>query len=82
MIVKICKDEKILDFLVDWLYNLHMDTNKQPREIKSEYTANGMMAVAPAHNVAMQQNGWKVGKNFFQPSQKRVIINAVKQKRK
>ena len=52
-----------------------MNTNKQPREIKSEYTANGMMAIAPVRNVAIQQNGWTVGKNFFNPSTKKVIKN-------
>jgi hypothetical protein len=45
-----------------------MNTNKQPREIRSEFTANGMMAIAPARNVAsVQQNGWTVGKDFFKP---------------
>lgn len=62
------------------MYNLHMDTNKQPREIRSEFTANGMMAIAPVRGVALQQNGWTVGKNFFQPSKKRDIITPLKRK--
>jgi hypothetical protein len=66
MIVKICKDEKILDLLVEWLYNQCMNTNKQPREIRSEFTANGMMAIAPVR-AATQQNGWTIGKDFFKP---------------
>ena len=48
-----------------------MNTNKQPREIRSEYTANGMMESAPVRNVAMQQNGWVVGKDFFKPVAKK-----------
>ena len=49
------------------MYNQCMNTNKQPREIRSEFTANGMMAIAPVRT-ASQQNGWTVGKNFFKPT--------------
>ena len=60
-----------------------MNTKTQTREIRSEYTANGMMAIAPARQgVLLENNGWKVGKNFFATSKKRVIINPSKQTRK
>ena len=49
-----------------------MDTNKQPREIRSEFTANGMLAIAQPRTVAsVQQNGWVVGKDFFKPVAKK-----------
>ena len=64
------------------MYNHYMNTNKQTREIRSEFTANGMLEVAPVRGVALQQNGWTVGKNFFQPAKKRVIINSIKQQRR
>ena len=58
------------------MYNTYMMKNKpSTREIKSEYTANGMMAMAPVRNVAMQQNGWTVGKNFFNPTAKKIMKN-------
>jgi len=44
-----------------------MDKNKQPREIKSEFTANGMMAIAPVRTT----QGWTVGKNFLKPVAKK-----------
>ena len=43
-----------------------MNTNKQTRETRSEFTANGMMAVAP-----VRANGWTVGKNFLKPVAKK-----------
>ena len=58
-----------------------MNTNKQPREIRSEFTANGMMALAPVANRtfdALQQNGWKVGHGFcrvVKPSAKKIVKN-------
>lgn len=51
------------------------------KESKSEFTANGMMALAPTANRtfdALQQNGWKVGAQFcrpVKPSVKKIVKN-------